>query len=105
MTRRSRTARALDALAAACQADAEEIAGLVDAARERAEAVAAERGANGFASFMRRKATEFETIAAGVREAGATRAAELRGQTPRPQQIEVVHEDRVEAVLEARRAG
>lgn len=101
----SRTAHALEVLAQAVEIDAAGIADLVDEAAARAEAIASQRGANGFSSFMRRKATEFQTIADAVRSEAATKAAEYRGLAPRPVLVETVDAEKVEAVREARAAS
>lgn len=102
----SRTARLVEMMAQGIEADTADIAGLLREARARMDALQADtKGLNGMASLLRQKSIELGKIADDLTEEADLVARKLRGQSPRPQLVATVDEEKAEAVREARVAS
>lgn len=101
----TRTQKALEVLAQAVEADTGRIIHDLRQVKGRMERMAATRGVNGLSTLMKAKSGELESMIGAIQEEAAKKAAELRGQTSRPQLVEHVDQERAEAVREARKAG
>lgn len=101
----TRTQKALEVLAQAVEADTARIIHELRQVKSRMDLMAATRAVNGLSNLMRTKATEIQATIDAIEENAAKKAAELRGQAPRPVLVEVVDEEAAEAVREARKAG
>lgn len=101
----SLTERALAALAHGVKADVESLVRDLESARAKMQRLATARGLNGTTGFFRSGSAQLEELIGNCRETASRKAAELRGEAPKPPMTERTDEAQLEAVREARSAA